>query len=632
MLIAAIVTAAGFSTITIRVALLATPVLTKKLSPRMITGLVTDIRHYATGTLRITLENPQISGGPALDKIRLTVRKFNILPRPGDRIRIRAGLLPPPPPTMPGDFDYARQLWFHGIGAIGYSVTSPQIIAPARGLRGLSIRQRLAVAANIRTVLPTAAGGLAVALVTGLRDGISPPDAKNMRNAGLAHLLAISGLHMGLLSGAAFFFVRFLLSLSEYLTLRYPIRKWAAAVAIATGAVYLYLSGGSLPTIRAFIMVSIVFLGVMTDRKAISLRLVAIAAMVILLLTPEAILSISFQMSFAAVVALVVAYERMAPRWALFLDGHQGWMKKLLFYLATLLFTTLVAELAIAPFALFYFNKLVQYGLVANLVAMPVMAIWVMPLIVAYLILGPLGLGFLALVPLSYGLDVIMFVAKTVAHAPGAYSLVPAMGTGALVMMILGALWFGLWRLPWRNFGIPVVIIGIIAAFFSPRPDILIDNSGRLIGVRTAANGLALSSLRAGRMSGRRWAQRFGQAKAKKWRGDGSGSNPWISCDRLGCLYRPKDGDNAGGMLVALIKNERALRQDCRQAQLVISLVPVDGKCPSARLVIDKWDFYHNGGYAIWLPQRRGGRIRVETVAASRGDRPWSRRKWSRKK
>jgi len=624
MMIALIIVAAGFSAASLRSAGLATPLLDKNLAPRLITGRVGDVRHYRDGKLNIIVEKPQISRGPALEKIRIKVNKYDQLPRPGDRIRLRAGLMPPPPPSMPGDFDYARQLWFQGIGAVGFAIGSPEIIEKAQGLRGLSTRQRIRIADSIRTTIGSDAGGLAAALVTGLRDGISPEVAADMRNSGLAHLLAISGLHMGLLCGAVFFFIRFLLSRSEYLTLRYPIGKWAAIVAMGAGALYLYLSGASIPTVRAFVMVLIVFLGIVTDRKAISLRLVAIAAMVILLASPEALLSVSFQMSFAAVVALIVAYESMAGRWMDFSARHQGWRQRAVFYLATMLFTTLVAELAIAPFALFHFNKLVQYGLLANLLAMPVMALWVMPLIVAYLVMAPFGLGILALVPMSWGLEVIMLVAKTVSHAPGAYSLVPYIGMGPLVMIILGALWFALWRLRWRYLGLPLVAIGIIMALFTSRPDILIDNSGRLIGVRNADNTLSLSGLRAGRMARRRWAQRFGQEKAEKWTYDGTAES-WMSCDRLSCLYRPAKED--GDLLIALVKDEMALPEDCHNAGLVISLVPVNIKCPSARLVIDRWDFYHNGGYALWLPGHGGGGIRVRTVAGSRGERPWSLRR-----
>ena len=633
VLLALLLSTAGFSVVSFRSASLSTPILLKKLTPRMITGEVTEVRHYNTGKLHVILENPEFRAdqtellGGRLHKVRLKIQKFDQLPYPGDIISVRAGLGPPPPPTMPGDFDYARQIWFQGIGAVGYSISVPEITQKSQRAFGVANHHRLTIAEDIRATIPGDAGGLAAALITGMRDGISWDVAENMRNSGLAHLLAISGLHMGLLCGAAFFFSRFLLSRSEYLALHYPIKKWAAVIAIGAGLVYVYLSGGSVPTVRAFIMAVILFVGVLCDRKAISLRLVAIAAMVILTLTPEVLLSVSFQMSFSAVVALVAAYEKVNVKWSSSHGQQRGWVRKTGFYVATILFTTLIAELAIAPFALFHFNKLVQYGLVANLLAMPVMASWVMPCVVAYLILAPMGLGELALYPLSYGLEVILFVARTVSHTPGSYSLIPAMDMMPLVIMVLGALWFILWRTGWRKLGIPVVVMGLVLAFMSAQPDILIDNSGRLIGVRNADQDISLSSLRGGRMAQRRWAQRYGQEKIEKWnyKDQDRLEQDGLSCDKLSCLYRPDN--KAQEFLIALVQDEQALSEDCQNAQVVIGLVPIHMACPSAKLVIDKWDIYHKGGHALWLPSDGAEGIVVKTVAGSRGDRPWSPKK-----
>ncbi|VAW05081.1 DNA internalization-related competence protein ComEC/Rec2 [hydrothermal vent metagenome] len=635
LLVMALLVSAGFFTASLRSWTLATPVLEKEMSPRVITGLVTDVRHYSSGKLHIILEEPQIlsrnMGSAVPDKIRLKVQKYDQLPYPGDRIRIRAGLMPPPAPTMPGDFDYARQLWFQGIGAVGYAVSKPEIIEKGAAT-GLSTRQRFVMAEKIRTTIAGDAGGLAAALITGQRSGISREVAENMRSSGLAHLLAISGLHMGLLTGVAFFFSRFLLSRSEYLTLRYPVKKWAALIAMGAGLVYVYLSGGAIPTVRAFIMVSILFMGILLDRKAISLRLVAIAAMVILVLTPEVLLSVSFQMSFAAVVALVAVYEKRADWLASRPDRNvtRNWRQKMVFYVGAMLLTTLIAELAIAPFALFHFNKLVQYGLLANLLAMPVMAFWVMPWVVVYLVLAPFGLGAVALYPMSYGLEIIIHIAEVVSGTPGSYSLLPTMGLWPLVAMALGAIWFAIWRTQWRIHGLTVIIVGFIAALLTPQPDILIDNGGRLIGVRNMDQDINLSSLRAGAMTRQRWAQRSGQEKAEKWPQKTGGRNTggendenWMSCDRLSCLYYPRHKSRQ--TLIALIRDELALEEDCRNAQLVISLVPVNINCPSASLVIDKWDFYHKGGHALWLPENSGDRIVIKTVAASRGNRPWSK-------
>jgi len=644
MVIALLLVAAGFFAATLRSWTLATPVLTADITPRMITGMVVDVRHYSSGKLHIVLKNPSIVpkdspgaangiSGALPDKIRIKVHKFDLLPYPGDRIAIRAGLLRPPAPVMPGDFDYGRQIWFQGIGAVGYAIGKPEIMARSADTRAWLTRQRLAISEEIRATIAGDAGGLAAALITGMRSGISDEVAGNMRNSGLAHLLAISGLHMGLLCGVVFFFCRFLLSRSEYLTLRYPIKKWAALMAIGAGVIYILLSGGAIPTVRAFIMAVILFTGVFLERKAISLRLVAIAALVILILTPEVLLSVSFQMSFAAVVALVAIYEKRAERLAARPDKNQsqkrGWLQKAGFYIGAMLLTTLIAELAIGPFALFHFNKLVQYGLLANLLAMPVMVSWVMPCVVAYLVLAPAGLGALALYPMSYGLEVIMYIAKSVSHAPGSYSLVPSINLGPLVAMTLGALWFAIWRGRWKNFGIPVILVAMVAAFFTSEPDILIDNGGRLIGVKNADEQINLSSHRAGRMTRERWARRFGQENAEKWdqkmakdTADDIGE-VWMSCDRLSCLYQPVHKSEQ--TLIALIKDEQALSEDCRYADVIISLVPVDVNCPSAYLVLDRWDFYHKGGHALWLPEKPGDGITIKTVTGSRGNRPWSK-------
>jgi len=620
--------AGGFSGAALKSHLLATPTLDKKTFPQKVQGQVVQVRHYDDGKLHVVLEKLEFFGnlafpGPSRpEKIRIRVNKYEVLPYPGDRVQVRAGLSPPPPPTMPGDYDYGRKLWFDGIGALGYAISPLEIIKEGTGRENIIERLRLNISEGIRGQVIGDKGALAAALITGKRDGLSDKVVLAMQNSGLAHLLAISGLHMGLLCGSAFFFIRFLLSRSAHLTLYYPIKKWAAVAALVAGAIYLGLSGGSVPTLRAYVMVFIVFVGIAADRRAISLRLVALAAMLILLISPEILLSVSFQMSFAAVVALVVVYEKITPWFVAQAAGNNSLIRKTGLYLGGILLTTLVAELAIAPFALFHFNKLVQMGLLANLIAMPIMAFWVMPWIVVTLVLLPFGLEIIALIPLSWGLEAMMYSAQTISDFPGSYRLLPAMGLTPLILMVVGFLWFGLWRLRWKFLGLPVLIAGIIMAFMNRQPDILVDNGGRLIGVRSAEGDIMLSSLRPSRITRARWAQNFGQEKAKKW--SGKDDEEWIKCDGLGCLYRPIEDTSLSNSLIALIRHERALSEDCQTAEIIISLVPVEIACPSARLVIDRWDFYYQGGHALWLPRRQGEAIRVETVAGTRGDRPWS--------
>ena len=612
-----------FFAATARTAYLSTPVVVKESRPLRLTGHVDQVQVTDKSFLRLILSDVNLPdrlvsrpGEPLT--VRITVRTFDDIPRIGDIIALPAVLMPAPTTSLPGGYDFARQLWFRGIGGVGYAVGKPETKSHEKNGADFIEDYRLTLGQNIREAYPGDSGGLAAALITGIRDGISERTTVNMRDAGLAHLLAISGLHMGLFTGAIFFFFRLLLSCVPALALQYPIKKWAAGLAVAGGAVYLLLSGGSIPTVRAFIMVTIVFLGVMFDRKAISLRLVALAATVLLLFTPEVLLSISFQMSFAAVTGLVFFYEKYGAALTGWSKRGNSLFKNATGYVLAILLTTVVAELTIGPIALFHFNRLVHFGLLANLVAMPVMALWVMPWIVAYLLLLPLSLENLALAPMVWGIDVITSTAQYVANLPWSISLLPAMGTWSLVMLVVGGLWFILWRSRIRWAGPILFLAGVGMAVAYRPPDILIDNKGSLVALRTSEGNLRVSALRGSRIVREQWAQFYGQAKAEKWQPAEDG----LGCDGLSCLYYPQ----AGGQIwtVAFVRDERALTEDCRKADLVISLVPVKTACSGPRLVLDRWDFYENGGHFVWLPGQADQSIRVENVRSLRGARPWT--------
>ncbi len=249
--------------------------------------------------------------------------------------------------------------------------------------------------------------------------GAIPSDVRAaMQQSGLAHLLAISGLHLGLVAGFVFFAVRGALALWPGVVLRYPVKKWAAA-ALSMSAVYLLLAGATVPTQRAFIMTGLILLAVIVDRRGISMRLVAWAAIVVLLIRPEALLSVSFQMSFAAVVALVATYEVAGGKVRQSL-GQRGIRQRLAVYLVSILLTTLVASTATAPFAAFHFNQFAAYSNVSNLIAIPIAAFWVMPLIVVSLVLMPFGLEGAVMPVLGVGIDIIIGVARAVSAWPGA--------------------------------------------------------------------------------------------------------------------------------------------------------------------------------------------------------------------
>jgi competence protein ComEC len=461
-----------------------------------------------------------------------------------------------------------------------------------------------------------------VALLTGLRGGIPEAVVAALRDAGLAHLLAISGLHLGLMAGFAFFIVRLALAAVEPVALRYPIKKWAAAAALLAAFSYMLLTGATVPTQRAFVMAALVLVAVMIDREAISMRPVALAALVVLALRPESLLSASFQLSFAAVVGLVAFYEAVRRHWPAAARARSRWRRAGL-YVAAVAATTVVASLATAPFAAFHFGRIATLGLVANLIAVPVTALWIMPWGLLALALMPVGLEGLALAPMEWGIALVIAVARACAGLPGAVVLLPAWPLSALVGIALGGLWLCLWRGRWRWAGLAGLGLGLALSASGRPPDILVDETGRLFAVRTGDGALALSSTRVARFVGSMWLRRNGQEAPAPWAEAGD-DEAWpdgtLRCDRLACVYRPR-----GKPLVALVRDPRALAEDCALAQVVVAAVPVRGACDGPALVVDRFDLWRGGAHALWLG-KDGEDVRVADVESRQGRRPWARR------
>lgn len=308
--------------------------------------------------------------------------------------------------------------------------------------------------------LPGPEGAIAAALMTGERGAIPEKLLSAMRDSGLAHLLAISGLHIGLIGGFIFFAVRLCLAASERLALRWPIKKFAAVAAFFGCLAYLLISGMTLPTQRAFLMLSLVMLANLIDRSAISMNLVAWAAAVILLVFPESLMSVSFQMSFAAVIALVAFYEAATARTVL-TSGRRSKVMRFVLYFGAVLMTTVIATLATAPFAVFHFNRLALLGVMANMVALPLAALWIMPLALISFVMMPFGLEAGPLFLMGWGIEQVLAVAIAVQAMPGAIALIPAVPGWTLGVIALGGLWLCLWRTRWRFVGVVPLIVGI---------------------------------------------------------------------------------------------------------------------------------------------------------------------------
>ena len=619
-LLAAGLVAAGFAVAQGRTHAVAAPVLARDFGPGWVEGRVVEVEKLPEGT-RVLLDQLALRGvAPEAtpERVRIRLRKRDGADI-GAVVRLRARLSPPAAPAMPGAYDFQRHAWFARIGGIGFAFTAPEVLTPAEpAASGVALRLtrlRLAIADRIRAAIPGAAGAVAAALLVGDRSGIPQDVTDAMRDSGLAHLLAISGLHVGLVAGILFFGIRLLLTLVETAALRLPVKKIAAGCAFAGALVYLFMSGATVPTQRAFIMTGLVLVAVLLDRTAITLRLVAWAAMAVLLLAPESLMGPSFQMSFAAVLALVAAYESMREPWRRWRAGG-GWARRAGLYLLALSITTLVAGTATGIIALHHFGRYSQYSLVANLIAIPLAGFWIMPCGVLACVLMPLGLEHLALQPMGWGIDLMLDAARMVASWPGASLRLPAMPTEGLAMAALGGLWICLWRGRLRWGGLIGLAAGLATIALTDRPDILVNGDGSLMAVRMADGRYSLSSRRAERFAARVWLERDGETESDgaAWPATESADGR-LSCDLIGCIYR------AGARDVALVRDAQTLADDCMPGMIVVSAVPVRRACRAAGRVIDRFDLWRNGAHALWL---RPGGVRVLSVRAARGDRLWA--------
>lgn len=578
--------------------------------------------------IRLTLTRPRIRGLPAYKtpmRVRLVLKGRQPELQLGDWVDVLAVVTPPLPPTAPGDFDFQRMAFFMELGGTGFALGQVRILSHARQGDEQSLSRwidqaRLTASTRIRQILPGDTGAVVDALMTGQRGGISAAAMENIRDAGLAHLLAISGLHLGLLASTLFFGVRLLLALIPAISLRHDIKKWAAVLALVGTFAYTLFSGASVPTQRAFLMTGLIMIAVLLDREPISMRLVAVAATLILLLRPESLLGASFQMSFAAVVALVALFEYLRIK-----DLHtrlRGFSYgAVLSYPATVMGVTLVAGLATAPLTLFHFHQLPVFGVVGNLLAVPVVAMWVMPLAVLAFILMPLGMEIVALVPMGWGIEWMLLVALEIASWDSALIWAPAVPVWGVVCMAVGGIWLCLIQGRSRLLGIVGFVLFLVATMSGRPPDLIVDQSGRLLAARTQEGRLLFSSLRRGTLSRKSWIARAGNPDYGRWPQPGIGpvtlnqrGTNRLACDRLGCVL------HFAGETVAVVADHLALIEDCRMSTILIAPMAVSIHCPSPGIIVDGRSLRRYGAHAFWF---EGGQVIVKTVNGERGRRPW---------
>ncbi|HYE50697.1 MAG TPA: ComEC/Rec2 family competence protein, partial [Azospirillaceae bacterium] len=563
--------ALGFAAAQARTALVAAPVLTREMGPVGVEGTVAAVERLEEG-LRVVLSDVRIerlSRGRTPERVRIRLRDDDRAPRPGDRLRVLAVVDGPAEAVEPGAYDFRRHAYFLRLGGVGFALKPAELIESARpgGLSGRLESLREAIAARVDRHLEGAEGAVATALLNGEQTAIPEADLEAMRQSGLQHLLSISGLHVGLVAGLVFFAVRAALALVEGWALRFPIKKWAAVAALAATVAYTLLVGAPVPTQRAALMTGVMLLAVLVDRSPLNMRVIAVAAALVMLVQPESLAGPSFQMSFSAVLCLIAAYEALAGRLRA-LNAGAGPALRAGLYVGGLCLTSVVASLATLPFSLYHFQQVANYGLLANLIAVPVTSFWIMPCgLLAYLLM-PFGLEGWAVEGMGLGAGAILWTAHFVAGLPGAALTVPAMDVLSLAAVVLGGLWLALWRRRWRYWGLALVAAGFAWAPLQPRPDVLVAASGAVIGVRDAAGGLVVSTARAGRFEAEAWNRRDGEpGRPAAWPRMAGGA---IACDAGGCVHRPPVRP---GLLVAYVLDRDALAEECAAADVVISRV-----------------------------------------------------------
>ncbi|WP_428483881.1 ComEC/Rec2 family competence protein [Rhodopila sp.] len=584
----------------------------------IITGAIQVVEALPAGR-RITIQPAYLDGAPdplaRAVRVRLHVHDDGPLDS-GDTVRIRALIRPPSPPSYPGGWDLQRDAFYAGLGASGYALAPAERTAMAMPSAPMRRVQRLreAIAHRVTAVIPGAAGAVCVTLLTGTSMAIPVADHAAFRDSGLAHLLAVAGLHIGIVMGFALMLSRRVLALSERASLFWPTKKLAAAAALAAGGAYMVLTGMHVPIIRSFLMACLLTVALLVGRNPVSLRGLALAAALLMAIAPHEVPDVSFQMSFAAVLALIAGYEALRP-WLRRLHGKSRW-RRLLSHLAALALTSALAGSASAPYGAYHFGHVQVYFVLANMIAVPLTAFWVMPAGLIALGLMPLHLEALALVPMGWGAEAVLWVARSTSALPAATFSVPHMPLWGLCVFSLGLAWLGLWRTRPRLAGVPLMLAGLASPLLDRPPDLLMSADARLIALRTG-QGMFLQQMQGGSKFTRdAWVQYWAIGSTKPIPAAGGDAAGIVRCDDSACLLRPYP-DRPGVLLARGAPHPAG----CDQVSVIVSAEPARGLCPKPwPKLADRFTVWRYGSIAIWLDPTGA---RVLTDRAARGDRPW---------
>jgi competence protein ComEC len=570
----------------------------------VVSGVVTMLEALPEGR-RVLIGSPSLDDGPALPRalrVRLQARDAAVL-GPGDRLRVRALLRAPSPPAYPGGWDTQRDAYFAGLAGYGFAIGKVAVLeaAPSGGWQTL----RSGIAARIMAALPGPRGAIAATLLTGMGTAIPAADRAAFQDSGLAHLLAVAGLHIGIVMGLVFAAFRRGLLLSERAALFWPLKQIAAVAALAAGLGYLALTGAHVPILRSFIMACLVTLALITGRRAVSMRALALAAVVLMAVAPDLVMGVSFQMSFAAVLALVAGWEALAPVMTRLQEA--GRWRVPARHVIALVVTSALAGTASLPVAAYHFGSATTYYVPANLLAVPLTAFWVMPWGLAALALMPLGLHGLALAPMGWGIGGLLAIAHAVAAWPAARLAVPQMPAASLLAFMAGLIWLCVWRTRLRLAGLGLMAAGLAIAWLAPLPDLVVSPDARLIAAHVGGHVYVAAARGTSRFDRETPGRVWGSAATLAFPATGAAENGALSCTEDGCRV------TARGQVVAVVRTDDA---PCGGASVVVSSLVM--ACPG--LVVDRGTVARLGATSVRLTA--SGPV-IRTDADERGVRPW---------
>lgn len=542
----------------------------------------------------------------------------------GAPVQFRAHLAPPSGPALPGGFDFRRDAYFKGLGAIGYAIGPVRTWeAPSPPPRDLQWQAQLDNARNaltrrIASTIGGSAGAIAAALVTGKR-ALIPDEANDaLRLSGLYHIVSISGLHMVLAAGVLFWLVRAGLALWPRVALRMPVKKLAAAFAMLGAIAYCLFAGSEVATIRSLIMTLVMLGAILIDRPALAMRNLALSALFVLSLQPEAILGPSFQMSYAAVAALIASQRLWNPQRQPEGPGKgPSLARRFALGFAGIIVTTLVASMATTPFSAFHFYRVNPFGLIGNSLGIPLVSLVVMPAAVAGCLLQPFGMDEPVWHLMGLGIRGMMTVATWVAGFEHASLPAPALRHSCFAAFVGAMLVFLLPVTRLRWLGVVPLAIWIVSLQMPALPDIIVHENGHIMLAR--GQGGAYRVIASGGSPDfvvSQWLPALGDARAPRDASLRSG----VRCDRLGCTVRLHDG-----RWLALSMRPEGLREDCLRADLVVTPLR-HAQCPNGRPLVDGRHLQDQGTQWLWASSPTATNLdawqREGTRPPGRG-RPW---------